>query len=102
MSLDELTDLCEALFSELKVDSSSFRKGTAKLSGLSDEQFLLAVRFVAGERVETPFSQPAPRRSRERVTLDPDEAAERLAKLEELDEETPSGPVDIGDGVSLL
>ena len=109
MTVDELIDLCDALLVDAGVTLEGLRKDSGELlSGLDDEQFLLAIRFVAGER---PTASERRRTGAERylddrerrVTspmLGEDEAAERLAKLEELEEET-FGPVDIGDGVTL-
>jgi hypothetical protein len=76
VTIDELIDLCEGLLDEAGFNLTVLRSGVGILEGLSDEQFLLATRFVAGERPPQ-------------------------AQIEELDEETPTGPVDIGDGVIL-
>lgn len=105
MTVDELIELTQALLDEAGFHLGALRDGTEALTGLTNEQFLLAVRFVAGERpIRAPHEPPLgplPRRERNLVSLDEDELAERLARLEELDEDTPSGPIDIGDGVTL-
>ena len=114
MTVDELIDLAEGLLEEIDFSTDSLRSGHAKLQTLSDEQFLLAVRFVAGERPTASERRRTgaeeylddrvrgPRRERKLVSLSEDEWADRLAEIEELDEETPyTGPVDIGDGVTL-
>jgi hypothetical protein len=109
VTVDELIDLTQGLLDDAGFNLSSLREtgAPALLTSLGDEQFLLAVRFAAGERpaVTTagPLVDPEPPRRRERklVPLDDDEYAERLARLEELDEETPRGPIDIGDGITL-
>lgn len=110
MTVDELVSLCEAVFDS--TDLKTIRNGNdyfgVNMNEWDDEQFLLAIRFMCGERpsVSQPYSdipsEPRPpRRERRLIELDEDEAARRLAALEELDEETPAGPVDLGDGVTL-
>jgi len=115
MTVDELIELCDALLVDAGATIEGLRKDSGELlAGLDDQQFLLAVRFIAGERplytqgVE--LAAAPPRRERKLVPLDEDEAARRLAELEALDETTPgmgpqeapyTGPVDIGDGVTL-
>lgn len=114
MTVDELIDLTQVLLDEAGFHLGALRdQGQgAMLAGLTDEQFLLAVRFVAGER-PVQFGGPLHPiredgdivgRRRERTPVSDDEWARRLAELEELDEETPppAGPVDLGDGVTLL
>lgn len=108
MTLEELHDLTTALLNDAGVSIEGLRRDSGELlAGLNNEQFLLAIRFLAGEEVSYDAVQlvnpePEPRRRREPVEITEDEMAERLAKLEELDEETPAGPVDIGDGITLL
>jgi len=116
MTVDELTDLCDGLFEQLGILSpAAFRSGTELLDVLSDATFLLAVRFVSGERVpngpaERPTIEPVPRRERQGVTLTP----EKLAALAELDDEDDAEyelvaavddqvarQKDLGDGVFL-
>lgn len=111
MTVDELIDLTEGLTATISL--SDVRNGAPVFNDmLSDEQYVILVRFLAGERptppplfrdvVHTDAAAPnIPRRERRLAPLDEDEAAERLAMLEELDEETPSGPIDLGDGVTL-
>ena len=107
MTLDELTDLCRALLEEAGVGSpAAFRAlGGGLLTTFTDDEFLLAVRFVSGERVlngpaERPTIEPAPRRERSvGVPLTP----ELLAELDaiEHEDEVPAKQVDLGDGVFL-
>jgi len=115
MTVDELTDLCEALLTEADFTLSSLRNGEQTLINLTDSEFLLATRFVSGERVlngpaERPTIEPVPRRERQGVTLTP----EKLAALAELDDEDDAEyelvaavddqvarQKDLGDGVFL-
>lgn len=102
MTVDELVGLTEALLSATGLDLKQLRDlgAPAVADDLTDEEFLLAVRFLAGER-PTGGAPEQPRPRRQLVPLNEDELAERLAKFEELDEDTPAGPIDIGDGVTL-
>lgn len=111
MTVDELIDLTDALLEEAGFDLATLRGGNSALDGLNDQQFLLAVRFASGERPVAPVTggrimedellRSAPRPPRKLIPLDEDEAVRRLQELEELDEETPVGPIDLGDGVTL-
>jgi hypothetical protein len=106
MTQDELVELTEALLEQVGFTLATLRYGEVALEGLSDEQFLLATRFVAGERpkptipIPSPVNVPQERRTRG-VELSEDEMARRLAAVEELEEETPHGLTDIGDGVEI-
>lgn len=119
MTLDELELLTEALLNEVGFNLTTLRGVPAKLESLDDDEFALALRFVAGERATQPGRpveglltrvEPAatPRRQRDVVEITEDEAARRLAALEELEEETPfpRGPVELGgqefNGITLL
>lgn len=114
MTVDELVLLTEALLTEAGVEGpSTFRSGQELLTGLDDDTFLLAVRFVAGERAEVGAGPaPAARPKRQLRELTPEEVAERdrmLALVEHEDEvpprpqrvygDAPAKAVDIGDGV---
>jgi hypothetical protein len=114
VTVDELIELTEGLLHSTGLDLKQLRDhgAPAMADDLTDEQFLLAVRFLAGERptaserrrtgAEQYLDDRVRGPRRELRVLDDDEYAERLARLEELDEETPyMGPVDIGDGVTL-
>lgn len=126
MTVEELVELTEGLLHSTGLDLKQLRDhgAPAMAEDLTDDQFLLAVRFLAGERPvivaggfeplrpEKADLVQQPRRQRRLISLDEDEAARRLAALEALDEDTPfdlldddvpayTGPVDIGDGVTL-
>jgi hypothetical protein len=101
VTLDELTHLAEQLLvTELHLSVSTLRAGAGEaLANVDDDVFLLAVRFLAGERVTAPapVRPPAP-------VLPPEEIARRQQLLDEIEHEDDEvlGPVDIGDGVSLF
>lgn len=55
MSTDELVDLCQALVGDLTLAQA--RKGLGVAKNLDDDQFILLMRFMAGER---PHPDPLP------------------------------------------
>jgi hypothetical protein len=124
VTVDELISLTEGLLSGATLADVRASAPPILNETLSDEQYVVLVRFLAGERPVVADNQfeplrpeqadivARPRRQRNLVPIDEDEYARRLAALEELDEDTPGmgpqedvppyrGPVDIGDGVTL-
>lgn len=105
MTLDELTQLTEALTAEL--DLSALRAG--KGPNLDDQGYVLLVRFLGGERAEVPAPAPTPVTAfsgaqsarREREPISEEEAARRLAAIEALEREAPAKATNLGDGVIL-
>lgn len=114
MTLDELTSLTEALLEEAGFTLASLRNGGEALSGLSDEQFLLATRFVAGERVEISGPRTTPQAVRRSLGRGVEMTDAQWAAIEHEDEldgamfapdvrgvGDVARKVDLGDGVTL-
>lgn len=105
MTLDELTQLTEALTHDYSIQN--LRAGGFPPDDISDEDYVLLIRFLGGERVTAPpapepFPTPAPRERRPRRELSPEEQQDRLLELDELERrEAPARAVDLGDGVIL-
>lgn len=99
MRIDELVDLTRALLREAGGEDISVLRSDKDdfLSGLTNDEFLLAVRFLAGEGPDLVGAR-GPRASN---LVRDDDRAERLAALEEEDEVTPAGPLDLGEGITL-
>lgn len=91
MAPDELVRLCEALIGDL--DLSGARRGNGVAKGLSDEDFILLMRFMSGERMTynvMPLENPVtPVRG-------------QLTLVEDDDDDDPSPPNGDFSGVTLF
>ena len=110
MTVDELVSLTEALFFEMEIDSTSFRTSADQLSTLSDDAFVVAVRFLSGERPSAHHAPPNRPYLNERKNVSQD-AIDAVLAMEHEDEqiiriakaldEAPAAVKDLGDGVTL-
>ena len=101
MTVDELVELTEALFFEMEIDSKSFRTSADQLSTLSDDAFVVAVRFLSGER-PVHSTMGAYREARNPVPMSDEHEDEQIVRLaQEMADEAPAAVKDLGDGVTL-
>lgn len=114
MTLEELTHLCEQLMEGSGFSMASLRSDEPVLEWMDDSDFLLAIRFAAGERVEISAPHNTPRgvgRPPARGVPMTDEQWAAIEHEDELDGARfapdvrgvgdVARAVDLGDGVTL-
>lgn len=80
MTTDELVELCQALVGDLTLAQA--RKGLGVAKNLDDDQFILLMRFMAGERPVTRWEANTPIQVPHPQADDVDDDEDRPAKLD--------------------
>lgn len=93
MTTDELVELCQALVGDLTLAQA--RKGLGVAKNLDDDQFILLMRFMAGERPRPEANTIITSGTYSRAVLD------RFPDLADEDDEDPNQTVLDFSGVTL-